>query len=254
MSESGALSKARMGVGSIIGAAISICTKNFLFFALTALASMVPLIVLQMLVPTMDFGSFRPEIKLEGFLLFLAASYLISGILIAIYMYAVVMHLRGESISYGRTIIKGIGRAGYALIAQLIISIGLAFGFALLLIPGLILSCYWYVAVPAATIERAGPFKAISRSNMLTKTYRWTMLGVLLILGITNIVVQQLIAFFVQSSASTPDELYRNFVIATSVLTVSILVLQSVAAAYAYAALTLEKDGIGIDELAKVFD
>ncbi len=55
--------------------------------------------------------------------------------------------------------------AGTALLV--ITAVGL--GFILLLVPGIILACMMFVAVPACVVERLGPFAAIKRSIELTK-------------------------------------------------------------------------------------
>lgn len=89
---------------------------------------------------------------------------------------------------------RGGGRVG--LIESLNVSlrqfwplIGLAFasfltslGFVLLLVPGLILSTIWFVALPACIVERFGPWTSLRRSLQLTKGHRWKILGLVLLL------------------------------------------------------------------------
>jgi len=67
--------------------------------------------------------------------------------------------------------------------------IGLAFasfltslGFVLLIVPGLLLSTIWFVALPACIVERLGPTASLRRSLQLTEGHRWKVFGLMLLL------------------------------------------------------------------------
>lgn len=53
-----------------------------------------------------------------------------------------------------------------------------------LVIPGLIVNCILFAAVPAAALERINPGEAMSRSSALTQDYRFGIFGLQLLLGI----------------------------------------------------------------------
>lgn len=59
--------------------------------------------------------------------------------------------------------------------------IGLAIGFVLLIIPGLILLTFWSVVVPVTVIERPGVFSAFSRSWSLVSGYAWPVFGTIVL-------------------------------------------------------------------------
>lgn len=61
--------------------------------------------------------------------------------------------------------------------AALLVALGIALGFMLLVIPGLILMVAWSVTTPALVVERLGPVEAIGRSRELTRDYRWPIFG-----------------------------------------------------------------------------
>lgn len=69
-----------------------------------------------------------------------------------------------------------------------LIGVGLIFGFAislgfvLLIVPGIIIMLMWSVAAPAVVVERDGVFRALRRSQELTKGFRWKIFGLFLIL------------------------------------------------------------------------
>jgi hypothetical protein len=57
--------------------------------------------------------------------------------------------------------------------------IGIAIGFLLIIIPGLILLTFWSVGAPSIVIERTGPIDAFGRSWQLVRGEAWSVFGVL---------------------------------------------------------------------------
>ena len=71
--------------------------------------------------------------------------------------------------------------------AGILAGIGIAVGFFLLIVPGLILLTMWAVIAPVIVVERRGVFDAFGRSRQLVKDYGWPVFG--------TVVVAFLIAF-----------------------------------------------------------
>lgn len=93
----------------------------------------------------------------------------------------------GESLGTGlRVVLPLIG-------LTMLFAIGIALGFMLLFVPGVILLTMWAVAVPALVIERDGVFAAFGRSSELTRGARWKIFALFLVL----IVFYWLLAFLV---------------------------------------------------------
>jgi hypothetical protein len=82
----------------------------------------------------------------------------------------------GESLSAGlRVILPLIG-------LSILFAFGVAIGFVLLVVPGIILLLMWAVAVPTLVIERGGVFHSFRRSAELTKGARWKIFGLFCVL------------------------------------------------------------------------
>lgn len=62
---------------------------------------------------------------------------------------------------------------------SLVVGLGVAVGFVLLIVPGIYLMTIWAVAAPSLVIERRGVFAAIGRSRELVKRHGWQVLGVI---------------------------------------------------------------------------
>ena len=67
------------------------------------------------------------------------------------------------------------------LVAGLIAGIGIAIGFVLLIIPGLVLLTFWCVIVPTIVIEGKSAGESFGRSFDLTRGHFWRVLGVIVL-------------------------------------------------------------------------
>jgi hypothetical protein len=90
-------------------------------------------------------------------------------------------------------------RLGTLLGASLLYGVGVAVGFVLLIVPGLIAVARWSLIVPLVVIERLGVGEAFSRSNRLVKgqTGRVLVLVIVanLITGIASLVIRSVFGF-----------------------------------------------------------
>ena len=138
------------------------------------------------------------------------------------------------------TIKQGLKLVGLGLV------IGL--GFLLFVVPGLIAIAALAVVVPACVVEQLGPIESISRSRDLTSGHRWPILGV----GLAWIIVGFTVVGSMQAALPANPALPRQLVewmwqvVAGS--------FTSVYAAILYHDLRAVREGIGIDQIASVFD
>lgn len=66
---------------------------------------------------------------------------------------------------------------------------GVAIGFVLLILPGLILLVIWSVVAPVTVLERPGVFAAFARSQELVRGNGWPVFTVILAVGVTVFLV-----------------------------------------------------------------
>ena len=146
-----------------------------------------------------------------------------------------------ESLSWGLGLLFPV--LGITIIA----TIGAGLGAMFLLIPGLILMTMWWVAVPAAVIERTGVIESLRRSVELTRGYRWKVFGVIIIIYIGQFALDRLTNVIL--SAAPIFSMMVSFLVM-----VAITAYFAVVTAVCYHDLRVLKDGVGIDDIAKVFD
>ena len=113
----------------------------------------------------------------------------IAGLLLGLVLYGIVISAalgdaRGQARSLGRDAAASLRFFLPNLVIGMLFYLALVLGFTLLVVPGLMLQCAWYVVVPAYMAERPGLFRAFGRSRALTKGHRWRVFGVLLLYGV----------------------------------------------------------------------
>ncbi|GAA0324420.1 hypothetical protein GCM10009087_38410 [Sphingomonas oligophenolica] len=88
----------------------------------------------------------------------------------------------GRNASFGESAMAGVRAAVPLFLLGILMGLGLALGFVLLIVPGIILYLMWAVAAPALVEERTGVFGAFDRSSFLTKGARWKIFALGLIM------------------------------------------------------------------------
>jgi hypothetical protein len=75
-------------------------------------------------------------------------------------------------------------------LAGLLAGLGIALGFVLLIVPGLILLTIWSVIAPVIVLERAGVIEAFGRSRELVRGHGWQVFGVIVSVFLIIVVVR----------------------------------------------------------------
>jgi hypothetical protein len=75
------------------------------------------------------------------------------------------------------------------LAVSVLFGLGVAIGFVLLIVPGLMLLVIWSVVAPVTVLEQPGVFAAFARSRELVRGNGWPVFGVILTVGVTVFVV-----------------------------------------------------------------
>jgi hypothetical protein len=107
---------------------------------------------------------------------------------------ATVAYSEGRRASLGESAMAGLSVALPLFLLGLGSAIGIALGFLLLIVPGVILYVMWSVAAPALVEERLGPIEAFGRSNYLTGGARWKIFGLMLVVLVFYWIFSSLVA------------------------------------------------------------
>lgn len=71
-------------------------------------------------------------------------------------------------------------------VAGLLAGLGIAFGFVLLILPGLFLLTIWAVIAPVIVVEKRPALESFGRSRELVRGHGWTVFGIVLITGLLS--------------------------------------------------------------------
>ena len=188
-----------------------------------------------------------------------ALGLILMWVLTAAITYGAYQDLRGQRASIGECIARGLPMIipviGVSFIYMLLTILGLI----ALVVPGIIVSVIYAVAVPVAVVERPGVFMSLVRSAALTSGNRWRVFGVGLVIfgiwgvvGVINGLVMSAVGVDIFEagpySASIPVGLMSYF------LEAFIIALGAVFTVVIYHELRMAKEGVGVDEIAAVFD
>jgi hypothetical protein len=111
--------------------------------------------------------------------------------------------------------------------AGILAGIGIAIGFVLIIVPGLILLTIWSVVAPAIVAERKGVFDAFGRSRELVRGHGWQVFGVIVVLFLLQLVLGGIVQAIFRSASDT----FASFAISDLIVRVLVAPLSALAAA-----------------------
>jgi hypothetical protein len=161
-------------------------------------------------------------------------------------LYGAFQQMGGQPFSISESLGVGLRRILPVMGVALLTGLLTVLAFLLLVVPGIMVFCMLYVAVPVCVIEKIGVFDSLSRSAVLTKGYRWQIFGLLALVSITSLIVQLVLGLLGGPVAWGQVLTFGWQVIATS--------FSAVLVAVVYHDLRVAKEGMDTGNLANVFD
>jgi uncharacterized membrane protein len=229
--------------GRVLSQAVHVLKHNFLQFYGTSLVVALPSLLLTAILPPQAQGLAN------------LVDSLFAQLAIAALTYGSYQYLAGHRVSAGDCLRYGASRFGRVIGLSIIYNIIVLLGLTLLIVPGLIFATMCAVSVPALLAERLSITEALKRSGALTKGYRWYVFGLLalVVFGMVTagmIVVVVIVLIF----PSTADADFGPVEIVIWLWAGLYYSALSVITATIYYRLREIKEGLGIEQLAAVFD
>jgi hypothetical protein len=104
----------------------------------------------------------------------------------AVLLLGAFQRMRGQPLRVNEALQRAFARFFPLIGLGILWAVGVMVGFILLIVPGVILLCVWWVVVPACIVEDLGPIQSLSRSAELTRGYRWKVFGLFVLLTVIN--------------------------------------------------------------------
>jgi hypothetical protein len=245
-------------IGEVIGKGFQVLFRNFGAFAVISLLVTLPALLFELAVMD-DMAALEtasPEqahaaagnVLLYSFVA-IVIQVIAGGIAAGALTYGALQDLRGRKAGFGECLGRGLALILPVLGVSIVAGLGMAIGFLFFFIPGIILAVMWWVAVPAMVVERPGVFASLKRSAALTKGSRWRIFGLMLIVGGVVILIPFLVEFLIATALGMAISTFLSWLVNAFITSFS-----AVLAAVGYYHLRTVREGVEIDEIAKVFD
>ncbi len=195
--------------------------------------------------------SFNPGVGLSAIV-----SVVTNSILQGALIYGTVRDLNGERPAVADSLSTGL-RAFLPLIGlSILMGLGLALGFVLLVVPGVILACIWCVAVPSLVAENRGVFDSFQRSAELTRGNRMMIFALFVIYLVVFLMVSAIVGMLTGISGMITGALlsFNPFAVLASALVSTVAgVVGSTGVAVLYVELRQAREGAGPEWLREIF-
>ncbi len=171
-------------VRGVLAATLRLYRRFPLLFAILALAVMAPY---ELAVLTITgYGPLRHSHESAGisWLLLLLRTSLITPLISALHVHAVVAIGEGRQPRLRAVAMRGLQVLPVVAAAEVMANIGIFLGFVALIVPGVLLSIRWAVVAQAAALENEGWLAALHSSQRLTATHYKHVFGLLFVTGV----------------------------------------------------------------------
>jgi hypothetical protein len=252
----------RFDFGRVVGQTFSLIGRNFVLFFLMALIFVgIPqfgLLYAQSYVLANQGITGMWQITLFGALITMVTAYILQGALTR----AAADDLSGAGVKFGAALGDGLRYFFPLFIVAILVTLGIWIGLILLIIPGIILALRWSITAPIVVIERDGPTKSMGRSAELTEGHRWAIFGLFLLYFVlayaSQIIVGAVFGAFGAANGGSPFGTLDVFGLTLMGVSAAVAALISLISTTGTAALYFElrrvKEGIGVEQIASVFD
>ncbi|MEL7105696.1 MAG: hypothetical protein AAGM21_07235 [Pseudomonadota bacterium] len=255
-------SKQPLGVGSILSQTFSIFASNFVkVMALGFAGAFLGFIVNSLFLGFgVAVGTAEPDIAnmgafWVGTLFSTLIGMVIYGLVTALLVLLAYDAKRGKSNTLGTYFMVALPAVVPIALMMIVVTILASIGAIALLVGMFWVYAVFYVMAPAAVIERAG-FGALGRSAQLTKEYRWPIVGLFIVMIIITLLVQVVAGFLVGLLATVATSVVGMAVVGVLFALLGAIgyAIAGIAIALVYARLREIKEGVAVDDIAKVFD
>ena len=187
-----------------------------------------------------------------------AISLLAFSFLSAMVSFGTYRDLKGDRASLAEVVVQGFWLLLPVLLVSVVVTVIYLAGFILIIVPGVIALIFLWVAIPAAVVERTSVIGSLKRSKKLTKGSRWRIFGILVLFAVIFVLVLVAVgvisAFLLLPLGVAEDSLDAWTTQFGFVVGAVFALFFNVVVAVSYFLLRSQDEGVGVTDLAAVFD
>jgi hypothetical protein len=166
--------------------------------------------------------------------------------------YGVLQKLKQRPASLSSILHMGLFRIGPVFLVSLLRGAVMAVGLLLCIVPGFIILCVQWVAIPVAVIESPGASASLRRSSALTQGNGWPIFGVVVVLSLVGTAAGFLFRRGLVALGVGPAS--AEYGVILTLLMIPVRCLHAIAPAVGYHDLRVGREGADVDELLRVFE
>ncbi len=236
-------------IGDVIARGFSVYFKNLATFVPLSLIAFIPVWLGLILI---EQGPAMGGAALGSGMVFMIVLQTVAGYwLQAALVYGTISSMRGHPAGFGETFSKALAALASVIVLGIVISILVGLGMILFIVPGVIVMVMFFVAIPAAVVEREGIGAALTRSRELTKGHRWSIFALFIVMMLALGIISGLVGLATGAGQGYPSEagLWIN-----QIVSMVIGGVWATITAVAYHDLRILKDGGDTESIARAFD
>jgi accessory gene regulator protein AgrB len=243
----------QFGVGKVLSTSAAVLGRNIIPFGFIAIVLAIPTMLLEWFWnPAVNPAAAQLGSTWGYTGLVYLLSIVTNGLVTATLVYGSFQDLRGQKVNIGACFSRGFAALFPIAIAALGYGIAVGFGTLLLIVPGIILSTMFWLYAPAIVVEKKSVGDAFGRSSELTKGKRWHVFGILLTIILLMVIANATFGSFLVGISGSVGIV--PILIVTYVVNAVLGAFMSVAATVTYYYLRADKEGIEVEDIAKLFD
>ncbi|MFO0809516.1 MAG: hypothetical protein U0746_12895 [Gemmataceae bacterium] len=188
-----------MSVGDILDRGLKLYLARMPLFYGISLIALAPLIALQLFIPVLqanasgDSAAMMAITMLLGGLGVLVLTLILQPIATAAFVYVVAQEYVDRQVTMGQALSAAMGRFGPLIVTSLLGGLLIGLGLLACVIPGIYLSVIWAFIGQTVVLEKLMGMEALKRSSSLVQGFFWRVLGILVLVGAINFIVQLLL-------------------------------------------------------------
>jgi hypothetical protein len=234
-------------IGDVFNRSFSVFSRHAITFIVITAVAYIPIYIFAFAQLGTTSANFSTSAAILGGLS-LIALIICSVVAGGAVLYCVVQDLRSTPFAVGDAVQVALRRLLPMIGVAICVGLLSVLGLILLVVPGLMVICMYYVATPVCIAENEGVFNSMSRSALLTKGHRWQIFGVLILIWIVSAVITGVIELLGSGLGAIP-----GFIL-TQVWQVVAGAFGGVVSGVLYYHLRVAKEGVDINQIASVFD
>jgi uncharacterized membrane protein len=232
----------RFSIGEVFAVSFAVFGRNLTTFLVIAFIVSIPYIAIQ---TWSDLRPIQPGNQIGAGSGVGIVQLITFALVQAALTFGTFQDLRGQQTGLATCLSRGLAASSKVALAALLFSLLLVLATIALIVPGIVLYVMWWVYVPVIVVEGLGATDSLRRSKALTKGRRWPIFALVAIVLVVELAILMGLEALLNNAAAS---------IATTLLAVAFTAYTSVMTAVGYYYLRAEKEGILVEDIARVFD